>query len=379
MAKRANSEGSIFELKDGRWRAQISIGGGKYRTRTVATQADALAALKALNREAEAGVVVAGDLTVADLLEEWRTKDQAASDRTRGTISSNFGHLEAWRRTIGSKRVARLTVADVESAMVAMSKGRKTPYSRETMTKRRSILNLVYKAAIRRGRVRFNPAEHAVLPAGAPRTEARRSFTVEQANTIIRETAPRRNGAAYLLGLSLGLRPGELFGLTWSAVDFRRGTIHVQRSVSMESGRPALRDMLKNEGSLRTLSMPGFVADALRVQFDRMEAEGLESDLVFPDNLGGPMDLGVFRDWFRTTISALGFGDDWTPNEMRHTAASLLSDHGVPRELIADTLGHRTTRMVDKHYRHSHRAEQSGHVAPMEAMLAPRKRSRKTG
>src|SRR4051812_2023660 len=194
---RAHNEGSVFQLTSGKWRAQVSIGGGKYRTRTVATQALALKALRELTREQETGVVVAGHLTVADLLEEWRTKDEASSDRTRGTRSSNFGHLAAWHRTIGSKRVARVTVADVEDAMVAMSKGRKVPYSRETMSKRRSVLNQVFKAAKRRGRVTFNPAEHAVLPANAPRTEARRSFTVAQAEAIIRTTAPHRNGAAY--------------------------------------------------------------------------------------------------------------------------------------------------------------------------------------
>lgn len=382
MARRANNEGSVFQLADGRWRAQISIGAGKYRTRTAATQAEAVKALRALTRESETGAVTAGDLTVSDLLEQWRTKTQAGSSRTRGTISSNHSHLAAWHQTIGSKRVARLTVEDVERAMVAMSAGRARPLSRATMLQRRSVLNQVFNAAIRRGHTQVNPAALAELPADAWRTEARRSFTVEQAETIIRATSSRRNGAAYLLGLSLGLRPGELFGLTWRALDWRRGTLHIQRSVSMESGRPELRDMLKTDGSLRTLELPAFVLEALRVHADRLDAETrpqdwTDHDLVFPDDRGGPMDLGLFREWFRATVEALGFGDDWKPNEMRHTAASLLADRGVRLEHIATMLGHSTTRMVQQHYRHALQPEITAHVATMEALFAPRKRGKK--
>jgi hypothetical protein len=38
---------------------------------------------------------------------------------------------------------------------------------------------------------------------------------------------------------------------------------------------------------------------------------------------------------------------------MRHTAASLLSDDGVPLEQVADLLGHDGTRMVAQVYRHA--------------------------
>ncbi len=41
-----------------------------------------------------------------------------------------------------------------------------------------------------------------------------------------------------------------------------------------------------------------------------------------------------------------------TPYELRHTAASLLSDAGVPIEVLADLLGHITTTMLEQVYRH---------------------------
>lgn len=40
------------------------------------------------------------------------------------------------------------------------------------------------------------------------------------------------------------------------------------------------------------------------------------------------------------------------PSELRHSCASLLADMGVANEQIADLLGHTTTRMVERVYRH---------------------------
>ena len=39
-------------------------------------------------------------------------------------------------------------------------------------------------------------------------------------------------------------------------------------------------------------------------------------------------------------------------NELRHTAATVLVDKGVPIELVADLLGHTNFRMLAEHYRH---------------------------
>ena len=53
----------------------------------------------------------------------------------------------------------------------------------------------------------------------------------------------------------------------------------------------------------------------------------------------------------------------------RHSAASLLSDKGVPLEQIADQLGHTTTRMLEQHYRHQVRPSVSASVAVMEELF----------
>ena len=73
------------------------------------------------------------------------------------------------------------------------------------------------------------------------------------------------------------------------------------------------------------------------------------------------------RDLARLTVAA-GLGP-WSPNELRHSAASLLSASGVPLEQIADLLGHTDTRMLLKHYRHPISRTIDAAAAPMERLF----------
>lgn len=59
----------------------------------------------------------------------------------------------------------------------------------------------------------------------------------------------------------------------------------------------------------------------------------------------------------------------WHPNELRHSACSLLSAAGVPLEHVADILGHDGTRMAARFYRHAVTPAVGAAVAPMEAMF----------
>jgi len=57
-----------------------------------------------------------------------------------------------------------------------------------------------------------------------------------------------------------------------------------------------------------------------------------------------------------------------TPYELRHTAASMLVESGLPLEETADLLGHSTKVLID-HYRHRSKRRVSAHVAHIDAIL----------
>lgn len=115
----------------------------------------------------------------------------------------------------------------------------------------------------------------------------------------------------------------------------------------------------KTPGSVRSLDAPARVIDLIREHRIEQKRERLAiaatwynpEDLVFTNPVGSPTDPPKVRAEFNRVIVAAGIGDNWTPNMLRHSAASIMSDAGVSLERIADQLGHKDTRMLTAHYR----------------------------
>jgi integrase len=235
------------------------------------------------------------------------------------------------------------------------------------------VLGQALAVAERRGKVGRNVARIAEMPATRPSRE-RRSLTREQAAALVAAAAEDRLGALIVTGLMLGLRPGELAGLQWTAVDLKSGRLMVDGSLKRERGQLRLGET-KTPRSRRPLTLPPPVVETLRAHRQRQREERLragrawaDTGLVFCTEVGTAIDPSNLRRAFRRVTERAGLGR-WTPNELRHSAASLLSDAGVPLEVIADVLGHASTRMLERHYRHQVRPSLDAHVAPMTELF----------
>jgi len=76
------------------------------------------------------------------------------------------------------------------------------------------------------------------------------------------------------------------------------------------------------------------------------------NDLVFATALGTPLGPRNLHRSLTLLTERLGIGPAH-PYDLRHTAASLMSEAGVPMERIADQFGHDGTRMGLLVYRHA--------------------------
>jgi site-specific recombinase XerD len=74
--------------------------------------------------------------------------------------------------------------------------------------------------------------------------------------------------------------------------------------------------------------------------------------LVFASQVGTPLDASHVRRAFKVITRKAGFGESWTPRELRHSFVSLMSDNGVSLEIIADLVGHASTAVTEEVYRH---------------------------
>ena len=134
------------------------------------------------------------------------------------------------------------------------------------------------------------------------------------------------------LGMDVGLRPGELYGLHGHRVDWLRGQLAVVDVMT----RQGLRQHPKSKRSHRVVPVPAATLEGMSV----LMAGRPRDSLVFTAPEGGPVTDGHFRDrvWY-PAITAAGIRR-FPPRIMRHTAASWLVQDGVPLYDVQALLGH---------------------------------------
>jgi integrase len=60
---------------------------------------------------------------------------------------------------------------------------------------------------------------------------------------------------------------------------------------------------------------------------------------------------------------------EWTPRELRHSFVSLLSDSGMPIEQISRLVGHSSTAVTERVYRHQIRPVIEGGAEAMDRIF----------
>ena len=385
--RRMNGEGAVyFDKSKGRWVGALSIG-GRRRKVIANTRADALTRLRTLRRQMEDGLPVGdGSVTVGQWLDHWLTNVLPARATSPNTVD-NYTTIATChlKPVLGGNRLRSLSPEHVEALLRDRAeKG----YSRNSVMRMRAVLGMALRHAEKKGRVARNVASLADMPTCRPKKD-RRTLQPHQWSTLRHAAAGDRLEAAWLAGMMLGLRPGEITGLLWENIDLAAGVLHVRTSLKRErladaaSGKRVERlrlGDLKTPRARRSLNMPAPLVDALRhhralqaaerlAAGDAWSSEWADAGLVFTTQVGTPLDPANVRRVFNRVTDAAGIGR-WTPYELRHSVASLLSYDGIHAEVIGDLLGHDGTRMVAGVYRHAVAPTVAAAVAPMERRFA---------
>lgn len=375
--RRPKGEGSIYyDDSKGRYVASVDRGvgadGKRYRKKAYAeTVEEARAALRRLQEAAERGQAPGREVLTGEYLERWATDVLPTRRAAPNTVDLYTRVVHQYLvPSLGRRRLSELSADDVETALRALAK---KGMSRNTLRISRTVLSLALTHAERRGILASNVARLANLPVKTRRDKpSRRVLPPEDVSRFKEAIRGHRLEALWLCGLGLGLRPGELAGLTWDGVDLEAGVLAVTQSRlhdpdGMRLGAP------KTAKARRTLKMPDELTDAFRrrrVSWEEERTAGGEGwnplGLVFCTGLGDPIDRWSLRRSLKTVLERAGL-PPLVPYELRHSATSLMSDAGVPIEQIADVLGHTTTQMVQTVYRHPVRKVIDVGYSPLDA------------
>ncbi len=314
-------------------------------------------------------------MTVGVWLEHWLATvvpGRASSPNTLTNYRAVVRHQ--LKPALGKVVLAKLNPEQVDRFLASRAEA---GFSRSYVARMRAVLTDALRHAERRGLVHRNAGALSVMPKTGEPSE-RRSLTADEARSLIEAARPERLSALVVLGLTIGLRPGELSGLLWDDLDLqaRPPVLVVSGSLKRQPDSALVRGAVKRSSAgERTIELPGVAAKALRHHWRQQAAERLaagdvwaDTGLVFTSETGSALDPSNVRRVFRRIAERAGIDDMDFPYVMRHTVASLLLDAGASIEEVADVLGD-DPRTLYRHYRHRVRPVASAAARPMQALF----------
>jgi len=367
--RRGNSEGTIFQDKNGVWWAQLPPDRrGRRPKRSAPTQREALALLRQLQAERNKGLVNADQRpTIERFVETWLA-DHVERTRKESTSSSYAYILRHYVvPRIGRQRVDQISHAEVQELVNELTDA---GYAPSTVHNAYLRLAAVLETAIKYRFIDRNPAEGVDLPPIVAIPD--RTLGWEEVRLLLELARDYRNGLIYCLRLSLGLRRGEALGLRWKDINWEEKTITVRQQVQEYGGKLVI-SAPKTKGSQRALPIADWHVELLRAQEEFQQGERVvlgqdwqDHDLIFASEVGTPVRPSNLNRQFDLLRRRAGLS--LRLHDLRHTFATLMGELEIEERVIAAMLGH-TPATVTRRYAKATLAQMRAAVEKLIAML----------
>lgn len=222
----------------------------------------------------------------------------------------------------GNRRLDSFTAADEDRL-----KKHLIEYASATYNNVASVMNSVFKAALRWSVIKLIPHRFALMKRQKPRPKFYDFDQYERLVDAAQKIDPRIH-LLVLLGGDAGLRRGEIISLEWTDVDLTRGQLTVERSEWKEN-------VTDTKGmKYRVVPMTKRLREALAAH------RHLKGDRVLYTDAGETVTAKVLQKWMfkaqkRAIVKATG-----GLHILRHTFCSHLAMKGAPALSIQKLAGH---------------------------------------
>ena len=380
MAK-VTGEGTIVQLekdkpksKCRKWQLRVPVGldprTGKYKTRTRrvsdVSYTQAKKALRDFIDEIEHDEVQGRtSYTFEEYCERFLERRALGKEVAETTQKRQRCQFNAACRHIGKANLASITPAMLDDMYIAMLKGDTLsgkPSGGSYVNQIHDNITLVFEQAKKEGILVKNPCDAANPP--KMDTKEKRALSSDRAHVLIAMLDEKNDReCAYLLAITMGLRRGEICGLSWGDVDFENGILDVSHSYDTLGNLKGT----KTKAGMRLLPLPENVAEALREhkkaqkeRYDRTNQwrkpeegyiEQTDESPVISDISGGRVLPSNLSRWWTEDRAKYGL-EGWCLHELRHTYLTMLALSGVHPKVMQELAGHYSSQITMDIYTH---------------------------
>lgn len=342
--QRGHGEGSIYQRKDGRWVASITVEGRKRKTLYGKTRKEVAEKLHKALQDRRQGILATGPRQkLGEYLEHWLEKVHKPGIR----LTTYAGYRNVLDNHLlpglGHIQLQGLTPQQVQAFYARELEDGLSPRTLVSMV--HVVLHKALDDAVRWNLVPRNVCDAVSLPRFSVESSIR-SLTRDQAQKLLEVARGHRLEALLTVALVTGMRRGELLALRWSDIDMETGSVQVLRTVSRIRGRGYVVTEPKTAKGRRRVMLPGPVVEVLKQhrvrQLEmrlRVGSTWQENDLVFCNMYGRYQHPDHMVEQFQRLLKNAGL-PHLRFHDLRHSAATLLLAMGVHPKVVQELLGH---------------------------------------
>lgn len=371
--KRSNQEGSIHKRKNGRWRAQVTIHGKRFSF-SAATQSDCRTWVRKMMSKVDSGYSY--DMMQISLQEHINDWLQTAKSTIRPTTFDQYSQVnrDYINPHLGNLKLHEIRPDHVQHLYAEhVQKG----HSARLVRMMHCVLHRALNEAVHLGFLERNPASLVKPPRLKHKEMKFYNEKQVQAFLIAAQAAQDRYMALWKLAVTTGMRRGELLGLKWIDLDWKSGNLGVHRQLKTTKGGGFHFEQPKTRAGLRTILLGLDTTHMLREHLDNQHQERQdvgdrweENDLIFPSSVGTPTRPNKIYVRFKKIARLAGL-PEIRFHDLRHTAASLMLNHGIPLIVVSRRLGHAQPSITLNVYAHMIPTMQKEAAELMDKLTTP--------
>lgn len=353
----------ITQRKDGRYMGKFQYNNERYSVYGK-TSKEAKKKLDNLRYEVEHGIFAKQDnITVAGWFKVW-IREYKEPTVKKSTVQVYIDNYKSYiEKPLGKKRLKNVRPEHIQKLYNDMHR---EGYSRNTIELASVVLSGMYKQALKNKIIRENPIPLATLPK-VEKKEEPRVMTVNEQAIFIEYARKNYLYELFVLALQTGLRSGELRGLQWCDIDYKKKILSVNHTLTYIPRTGYIMGTPKTSTSFRDVPLLDEAIRILKKQRTKQleyqmllgekwqNEEGLE-DLVFTTMTGGPINRDILGREMRSVIRDVQKDHkDFkhiTPHTLRHTFATRCIENGMPPQVLKTILGHSKLSMTMDLYSH---------------------------
>lgn len=364
IRKRGETYQYRISYKEGEKRKYIEKGGFKLKK-------DCEVAMnKAIEEINDTGVYIKiKKIILNDLFNEFIQYEAPLSKKETTILKYQAVYKSIVEETFGDKYVHSIKASDIQKLYLDKLESFSLSYVKSA----HSLINMLYDYALRMEYIKDNTMDKVSQPYKSIKGKSNITiFTDEQLTWLSNRLINTDLRMPFMLGIHLGARTGEVYGLRWSDIDFENDTVNINKQLQCIKGIWYL-DVLKTNNSYRTIKFGKVLKDYLlqeKDKYDRckkagaftytnkviMRCEGktnlsIIDDFVSVNKIGKVLNAYSNPRFTRLCKNEKGF--DFKYHNLRHTHATMLLEAGINPKYIQERLGHATFEFTLKLYAHT--------------------------